>query len=128
LPDSVDYIFWGNAAALRLWNVLQFIHGFARLCNKIFFCSDPLDASTYHTDYGLKPSFAKPSVPDDEGLHFLTGVETPAYDKPSVPDETPSVPDEKPSVPDETPSVPDEKPSVPDEKRRFPIITVGSRL
>jgi len=49
-----------------------------------------LDAFTYHTEYGLKPSFAKPSVPDDEGLHFITGVETPAYDKPSVPDETPA--------------------------------------
>ena len=48
-----------------------------------------MDASSYKTDYGLKPSFVKPSVPDDDGLYFLTGVETPAYDKPSVPDETP---------------------------------------
>jgi len=45
-----------------------------------------LDASNYNTDYGLKPPFAKPSVPDEDGSYFLTGVETPAYDKPSVPD------------------------------------------
>gem|GEM_PF-4912475 len=50
---------------------------------------DALEVPSCVAEYGLKPSFVKPSVPDDDGLHFLTGVETPAYDKPSVPDETP---------------------------------------
>gem|GEM_PF-2737450 len=47
-----------------------------------------LEASSCKIDCGLKPSFAKPSVPDDDDSYFLTGVETPAQDKPSVPDET----------------------------------------
>jgi len=47
-----------------------------------------LEASSYKIDCGLKPSFAKASVPDDDGSYFLTGVEISAQDKPSVPDET----------------------------------------